>query len=130
MIQNSTCPTDQEIWRRISYEPATQLSNMPLSIFNLIHFADKIGATDDILLQMICSYLKKYRPSILDALDQKKGSLPAVIESLAFQCTTDQEKCEVLQRLRSFSRLKGESFATCFTRFKSLHIFHLQLDQP
>ena len=116
--------------RHISYEPATKLSNLPLSIFNLIHYADKIGATNDVFLQMICAYLRKYKPTLLDTLDLRKNSLHAVIESLAFQCTTDHEKATVLQQLRNFARLKSESFASCFTRFKSLHIFFLQLDQP
>ena len=66
----------------------------------------------------------------MEALDQKKPSLYAVMESLAFQCTTDHEKATVLQKLRSFSRKKGESFASCYSRFESLYVFYLQLDQP
>ena len=52
------------------------------------------------------------------------------MESLAFQCTTDAEKAAVLHTLRTFSRHKYESFASCFSRFESLHILFLQLDQP
>ena len=96
----------------------------------MIHFAEKIGATNDILLQTICVYLRKHKQTLLDTLDQRKNNLHAVIESLAFHCTTDHEKHTVLQLLRTFARLKTESFASCFTRFESLHIFFLQLDQP
>ena len=106
------------------------MSNLPLSIFNLIHFGDAIGATDDVLLTMICIYLKKYKPTVLESLDTKKNSLHAVIETLAFHCTTDLERTTVLQKLRDFHRLRTESFASCITRFESLHIFYLQLDQP
>ena len=50
VIQNTSCLNETEILRHISYEPESQLSNLPLSIFNLIHYSDKIGATDEILL--------------------------------------------------------------------------------
>ena len=46
VIQNTTCPNEPEICRHISWEPETQLTNLPLSVYNLIHYADKIGATD------------------------------------------------------------------------------------
>ena len=64
VIQNTSCPNETEILRHISWEPESQLSNLPLSIFNLIHYSDKIGATYEILLQMICVYLRKYKPSL------------------------------------------------------------------
>ena len=79
---------------------------------------------------MICVYLQKYKPSILETMDTKKHSLNAVIETLAFHCTTDLERATVLQKLKEFHRLKTESFASSITRFESLHIFYLQLDQP
>ena len=44
VIQNTTCPNEPEIIRHISWEPETQLTNLPLSVYNLIHYADKIGA--------------------------------------------------------------------------------------
>ena len=93
-------------------------------------FGDAIGATDQILLTMLTIYLKKYKPTVLDTLDTKKKSLNAVIETLAFHCTTDMERSTVLQKLRAFQRSKSETFASCITRFESLHVFHLQLDQP
>ena len=130
VIQNTTCPNEPEIIRHISWEPESQLTNLPLSVYNLIHYADKIGATDEILLQMICVYLRKYKQNLMEGLDQKKPSLYAVMESLAFQCTTDHEKATVLHKLRTFSRKKGESFASCYSRFESLYVFFLQLDQP
>ena len=58
-------------------------------------------------------------------MDQRKNSLHAVIESLAFQCTTDAERSTVQHKLCTFTRLKTETFASCFSRFESL-----QLDQP
>ena len=130
LLQNTTCPSDSEIFRKISYKPGCNLSNLPLSIFNLIHFTDKIGATDDCLLQRICSYLRKYRPNLLETIDQRKNSLHAVIESLVFQCTTDLKKVTVLCKLRNFSRSKSESFAQCFLRFEALHQFYIQIDKP
>ena len=130
MIQNSHCPSEPTILLQTSWEPESKLSNLPLSVFNLIHYADKIGATDDVLLQILTCYLKKHKPSILETLDQRKNSLHAVIESLAFQCTTDAERATVQHKLRTFTRLRTESFATCYSRFEGLHVFYLQLDQP
>jgi hypothetical protein len=98
LIQNTKVPPHEEIFRHISFEPETQMTNLPLSIFNLIHFGDAIGATDQILLTMLTIYLKKYKPTVLDTLDTKKQSLNAVIETLAFHCTTDMERSTVLQK--------------------------------
>ena len=109
MLQNTTCPAESEIMRHISYEPETTLTNLPLSIHGLLLFADKIGATDQLLLTMLSIYLKKYRSNLLDVLDSKKNNISAVIEALAFHCTID---------------------AGCITRFDSLFVFYLQLEQP
>ena len=72
LIQNTKTPTQDEIFRHISHEPETGLSNLPLSIFNLISWADEIGCTDAVLLTMVTVYLKKYKPLILDVIDTKK----------------------------------------------------------
>ena len=46
LIQIKKCPSETEILRQFDYKPESQFSNLPLSIFNLIHFADKIGEDD------------------------------------------------------------------------------------
>ena len=130
MLICTKVPPESDIFRHISYEPESKLSNLPLSVYNLIHFADKIGADDRNLLTMLTIYLKKYKPHILDTLDTKKGNISAVIESLAFHCTTSNEKQAVLSRLRNFQRSKDESFAHSISKFDSLHTFYLQLDSP
>jgi hypothetical protein len=65
LIQNTKVPPHEEIFRHISFEPETQMTNLPLSIFNLIHFGDFIGATDQILLTMLTIYLKNTSPLCL-----------------------------------------------------------------
>jgi hypothetical protein len=79
---------------------------------------------------MLSIYLKKFKPNLLDVLDAKKNNLSAVIESLAFHCTIDNERTIVLEKLRRFRRKENESFAACITRFDSLFVFYLQLEQP
>ena len=123
-------PAENDIFRHISYEPESKLSNLPLSVFNLINFGDEIGADDKNLLTILIIYLKKFKPAILETLDTKKGNLSAVIESLAFHCTTAPEKASVMSRLRNFQRSKDESFAHSISKFDSLHQFYMQLDTP
>ena len=123
-------PPENDIFRHISYEPESKLSNLPLSLYNLINFGDEIGADDKNLLTMLIIYLKKFKPNILDTLDTKKGNLSAVIESLAFHCTTAPERQAVMSRLRNFQRAKDESFAHSIAKFDSLHQFYMQLDSP
>ena len=53
LIQNTKVPPNDKIFLHISFEPESQMTNLPLSIFNLIHFGDSIGATDEILLTML-----------------------------------------------------------------------------
>jgi hypothetical protein len=130
LIQNVKPPPKEEIFRHISFEPESQLTNLPLSIFNIIGFADEIGATDQTLLTMLLIYLRQYKPIVLETLDTKKKSLNAVIETLSFHCTTTNEKVTILQRLRNFQRAKTETFAASISRFDGMHIFYLQLDQP
>ena len=114
----------------MSFEPETKLSNLPLSVHGILVFADQIGATDQLLLMMLSMYLKKFRPTLLDILDTKKAAISPVIEALAFHCTTDHEKAVVLDKLRRFRRDEHEAYAACITRFDSLYVFYLQLDQP
>ena len=66
----------------------------------------------------------------MDVLDSKKQNISAVIEALAYHCTTDNEKAVVLEQIRRFRRKEDESFAACITRFDSLYVFYLQLEQP
>ena len=72
LIQLDTPPKKDVVFRHVAYEPETSLTNLPLTIFNFIHFADHIGATDDCLLTMIIIYLKQYRNTVLEHLDTKK----------------------------------------------------------
>ena len=130
LIQNVKVPPKDDIFRHCSYEPESKLTNLPLSIFHLIQYADQIGATDPTLLSMLIIYLRYYKPVILETLDTKKGSLSAVIETIAYHCTTTHEKATILHRLRTFQRSPTESFAACISRFDGMHIFYLQLDQP
>jgi hypothetical protein len=130
MIQQSKVPHQDEIFRHISFEPESGLSNLPLSIYNLIGWADEIGCTDNVLLTMLTMYLKKYKPSILDVIDTKKRSIAAIIEILAHHCSTEPEKQAVLLKLKHFKREPMESFASAVIRFESLYVFWLQLDTP
>ena len=125
LIQNVKPPPKEEIFRHCSYEPESKLTNLPLSIFNIISFADQIGATDQTLLTMLTIYLRQYKPLILETLDTKKQNLNAVIETLAFHCTTTHEKAAILHRLRTFQRNQYETFAACISRFDGLHVFYL-----
>ena len=102
LIQNVKPPPRDEIFRHISYEPESQLTNLQLSLFNIISFADQIGATDQTLLTMLTIYLRQYKPLILETIDTNKQNLGAVIETLAFHCTTTHEKATILQRLKAF----------------------------
>ena len=42
-IQQDKIPPEAEILRNVSYEPDSQLSNLPLSIYQLLKFVEKIG---------------------------------------------------------------------------------------
>ena len=130
MIQNPKTPSKEAIFRHISYEPESKATNLPLSLFNLISFADRIGATDQTLLTMVTHYLKEYRPEVLNQIDSKKGNIRLVIEELAYHCNVTAEKQAVLQRLKSFTRSYQETFSASISRFNSLHVFYLQLEKP
>ena len=130
MIQQTKVPNSEEVFRHISFEPETGLSNLPLSIFNLITYADEIGATDTVLLTMLTMYLRKHKPSILDVIDTKKRSIAAIMEILSHHCSTEPEKQAVLLKLKHFKREPIESFAAAVIRFESLYVFWLQLDTP
>ena len=130
LIRQPKCPPKDEVFRHVSFEPESGLSNLPLSIYNLIIYADEIGATDDVLLNMLTSYLRKHKPTILDVLDTKKNSIAAIMEILSYHCSTEPEKQAVLQNLKHFKRDSQETFASAVTRFESLYVFWLQLDTP
>jgi hypothetical protein len=100
LIASPKIPSEAEILRHCSYEPESRLSNLPLSIYNLIVFSDKIGAPDETLLTIILIYMKKYKESIMDCLDTKKTSLAAVINQISYHATTIEEKKKIQRAFR------------------------------
>ena len=61
-ITNNPLPTEADISRLICVHPESKCLNVPLSICCLIQHADKTGASDQNLLQMILMFLKKHQP--------------------------------------------------------------------
>ena len=49
----------------VSYEPDSQLSNLPLSIYQLLKFGEKIGSTDTTLITMILQYIYVSKPPFM-----------------------------------------------------------------
>ena len=130
MIVNTKLPEKDTILRQCSFEPTTKLSNLPLSIFRLIKYSETIGLSDAQLLQCILTYLKEQKPLVLEAVDEKKTSLAALIETLSFHSDTTSDRHKVLHHLKNFHRNKDESFAEALSRFDSLYSFFQTLDQP
>ena len=129
-ITASEPPTKEQILRRISFEPHSKATNLPLSICKLLDMAEELGNSDQQLLQMLLTYLSEYKKEILEFLDAKKTSLPRLIESLSYHCNTLEDKERVLKHLRSFHREKTESFAEAINRFDSLFCFYQYLEKP
>ena len=71
LIASPKIPSESEVLRHCSYEPESRLSNLPLSIYNLIVFADKIGAPDETLLTMLLMYMKKFKKRVWRPLSIK-----------------------------------------------------------
>ena len=129
-ITASECPSKEVILRRISYEPHSATTNLPLSISNILTLAEEYGSSDTQILQMVNIYLSTHKRELLDHLDSKKQSLPHLIESLSYLCNTIEDKQKVLSHLRTFSRDKNESFSEAVNRFDSLFTFFQYLDRP
>ena len=53
MLRNNKTPPDAEIFKNISFEPETNLTNLPLTISKLIAYSETIGADDKCLLNII-----------------------------------------------------------------------------
>ena len=56
LLQNNKTPPDAEVFKHISFEPETNLSNLPLSMSKLKTYSESIGADDKCLLNMIIQY--------------------------------------------------------------------------
>ena len=129
-ITASEVPSKEQILRRVSYEPHSKTTNLPLSICKILDFAEELGSSDNQVLSMLLTYLNEHRREVLEFLDTKKTSLPHLIESLSFQCSTMDDKERVLKHLRNFHREKSESFAETVNRFDSLFCFYQYLEKP
>ena len=130
LLKNNKAPPDAEIFKYISVEPETSLTNLPLTISKLIDYSETIGADDKCLLNIIVQYMNRYKKELMNTMESKKHSLRALIHAIAEQCSTAQEKTAIVKEMRSFYRKEDESFAACLNRFDSMHLFYLQLDRP
>ena len=81
-ITNNILPSEADIARLICVHPESKCLNVPLSICCLIHHADKIGASDQNLLQMLLMFLKKHQPQTYFAVNPKKSTLRSLMGSL------------------------------------------------
>ena len=130
MLKNTKTPPDAEIFKNISFEPETNLTNLPLTVSKLIAYSELIGADDKCLLAIILQFMNKYKKELMNTFEPKKHSLHALIYAIADQCSTAQEKTTVLKEMKSFYRREDESYAACLARFDSMYLFYLQLDRP
>ena len=129
-ITASKIPSKEQILRRVSYEPHSKTTNLPLSICKILEFAEELGSSDNQVLSMLLTYRNEHRREILEFLDTKKTSLPHLIESLSYQCSTLNEKERVLKHLRNYHRERTESLAEAVNRFDSLFCFYQYLEKP
>ena len=130
MLKNTKTPPDAEIFKNISFEPETNLTNLPLTISKLISYSEIIGADDKCLLAIILQFMNKYKKDLMNTFEPKKHSLHALIYAIADQCSTAQEKITVLKAMKGFYRREDESYAASLARFDSMYLFYLQLDRP
>ena len=130
MLKNTKTPPDAEIFKNISFEPETNLTNLPLTVSKLINYSELIGADDKCLLAIILQFMNKYKKDLMNTFEPKKHSLHELIYAIADQCSTAQEKTTVLKEMKSFYRHEDESYAACLARFDSMYLFFLQLDRP
>ena len=70
-VKQEKIPSEAEIMRQVSFEPDSQLSNLPLSIYQLLKFGERFGATESCLISIIVIYLKKHKEAVLDTLNTK-----------------------------------------------------------
>jgi hypothetical protein len=130
MLKNTKTPPDAEIFKNISFEPETNLTNLPLTVSKLIAFSESIGADDKCLLAIILQFMNRYKKDLMNTFEPKKHSLRALIYAIADQCSTAQEKTTVLKEMKGFYRKEDESYAASLARFDSMYLFFLQLDRP
>ena len=129
-VQQDKIPPEAENLRNVSYEPDSQLSNLPLSIYQLLKFGENIGSTDTALTTMILQYLKKFKETVLDSLNTKKANLHSILQQLTYPCTTHDERIHVQKQLATFSYKMEEPFGAALTQFDSCYHFYLQFDCP
>ena len=107
-ITNNSLPTEADIARLICVHPESKCLNVPLSICCLIHHADKIGASDQNLLQMLFYVFKKHQPQTYFAGNPKKSTLRSLMVSLQLYCSCEEQITQISLELSKFSRHPGE----------------------
>ena len=109
-IVNSKIPPEHDIFRHISFHPQTKTTNLPLSIKNLITFADTIGLSDQALSLIILTCIKKHKNDIFYRIIPKKSNLKIMIDTVSLQCSTTAEVTQIKYELSRFKREQHEPF--------------------
>ena len=118
-------PSESNILKIVALHPSSKSTNVPLSIKNIILYADKLGLNDDSLLQCLLMYLKKCKPEIYYAVSPKKNNIKSLMDSLALYSSTEDEKNKTQSELAKFVRQPGELFPEAIAQFDTLYC-HLE----
>ena len=123
-IVATNLPSDQDIARLIQTPPESKCINIPMTICNLMQYADNFGSWDESLLQVILIF---HSPNKYYQVSPKKGSLKSVISALTMFANCEEQIMTFGQELSKFVRHPSEPLSECISKFDSLFTFFQML---
>ena len=128
MVIKTSQPQEPHILRCAAHHPQQKLFNLPLSLLNLLNYADRIGCSDAMLKTILIIFLQKHQPLLVDSVDPHSLTTREFLQNITFNINTTGEKLKALQALKKFTRNVGQSFSASVTNFEALFSFYIQLD--
>ena len=128
MIVKNNQPLDAQIFRCAVSHPQKKLFNLPLfnlplSILNVLKYAERLGCSDTMLKSVLVIFLTKHQPELTDMIDPHSLSTCEFIENVSYYINTTSEKNKAMLALTNFQRPVGQSFSASITNFEALFSF-------
>ena len=128
MVVKNNQPSDTQILRCAVHHPQQKLFNLPLSLLNVLKYAERIGCSDAMLKTILIIFLQKYQPLLVDSVDPHSLTTKEFLENITYNINTSSEKIRALQALKKFTSTVSQSFSASITNFEALFSFYIQLD--
>ena len=110
MVVKPSQPQDQHILRCAAHHPQQKLFNLPLSLLNLLNYADRIGCSDAMLKTILIIFLQKHQPLLVDSVDPHSLTTREFLQNVSLTSILLVKNSRPCKHLRSLHAMQVNLF--------------------